>query len=185
MIKHLTYYYNAQTVLFRSLSALPEAEAIQIMRELYVDDAIWGRFKNPVWYIQARKQIEKWLRQEFIAKGGRPQDDYPIYMVVGACEMLEKAAPEGQLAKIQIPLSNFKEEDISFTYIDSMFSYQLGQDKSSEYYQAQYHGKVFSLSEILSIIQERGEPVEGWWGKLPADFLPYIEAQVWNHELLK
>lgn len=185
MIKYLTYYYKAGTIPFRSLSALQEMEAIQIMKELYVDDAIWGRFSNPVWYIRARKEIEEWLRQEFILKGGCPQEKYPIYMVVGRCELLEKVVPDEQLAKIQIPISCFKEEDVSFTYIDSMFSYQLGRDKSSEYYQSEYHGKVFLLSEILSIIKEKGEPVEGWWGKLPADFFPYIEAQVWNHKLLR
>jgi len=67
--------------------------------------------------------------------------------------------------------------------IYSMFSFSLGRDKSSEYYQPEYHGKVFSLSEILSIIKQKGSPVEGWWGKLPADFFPYIEAQVWKHKL--
>ena len=41
MIKYLTYYYKAGTIPFRSLSALQETEAIQIMKELYVDDAIW------------------------------------------------------------------------------------------------------------------------------------------------
>ena len=41
-----------------------------------------GRFSNPVWYIRARKEIEEWLRQEFILKGGCPQEKYPIYMVV-------------------------------------------------------------------------------------------------------
>ena len=170
MIKYLTHYYNAKTIPFRSLSALPEAEAIQIMEELYVDDAIWGRFKDPAWYIRARRETELWLRQEFILKGGRPEEEYPIYMIIGTCDQLEKAIPYGQLAKIQIPISYFIEEEVSFTYIDSMFSFQLGKDKSSEYYQPEYHGKVFLLSEILSIIKEKGEPVEDWWGKLPADF---------------
>ncbi|NLI60646.1 MAG: hypothetical protein GX375_04345 [Clostridiales bacterium] len=185
MIKYLTHYYNAKTIPFRSLSALPEAEAIQIMEELYVDDAIWGRFKDPAWYIRARRETELWLRQEFILKGGRPEEEYPIYMIIGTCDQLEKAIPYGQLAKIQIPISYFIEEEVSFTYIDSMFSFQLGKDKSSEYYQPEYHGKVFLLSEILSIIKEKGEPVEDWWGKLPADFFPYIEAQVWNHKRLR
>src|SRR5690554_3870772 len=98
MIKYLTHYYNAKTIPFRSLSALPEAEAIQIMEELYVDDAIWGRFKDPAWYIRARRETELWLRQEFILKGGRPEEEYPIYMIIGTCDQLEKAIPYGQLA---------------------------------------------------------------------------------------
>lgn len=98
--------------------------------------------------------------------------------------MLEKYEIAEKLSKIQIPISDFKEDDVSFTFIDSMFSFSLGRDKSSEYYQPEYHGKVFSLSEILSIIKEKGSPVEGWWEKLPSDFFLYIEAQVWNHKIL-
>jgi len=185
MIEYLTHYYNAGTTPFRSLSALPEEEAMEIMKKLYVDDAMWGRFKNPAWYLRQRRDTELWLRKEFISKGGCPQGEYPIYMIVGSCEMLEKNTCTETLGKIQIPISFFKEEDVSFTYIDSMFSFELGQDKASEYYQQEYHGKVFTLAEILSIIKEKGAPMDDWWGKLPADFFPYIEAQVWNHKLLK
>jgi len=185
MIEYLTHYYRAGTTPFRSLSALSETEAIEKMKELYVDDAVWGRFKNPAWYLNERKKTELWLREEFILKGGCPQEEYPIYMIMGACDLLEKTMLDVELKKIQIPISYFKEEHISFTFIDSMFSFSLGQDKSSEYYQSKYHGKVFTLSEIRSIIKEKGLPVEGWWGKLPHDFFPYIEAQVWNNKLLR
>jgi hypothetical protein len=185
MIKYLTHYYKAGTPPFRSLSALPEAEAIRIMKELYVDNPIWGRFRDPVWYLRARKETEAWVRKEFMAKGGRPQEEYPLYMIVESCASLENNTAGERLDKIQIPISYFREEDVSFTFIDSMFSYQLGRDKNPEYYQPEYHGKVFLLSEILSLIKEKGEFTEGWWGKLPADFFPYIEAQVWNHKLLR
>lgn len=82
MIKYLTYYYRSGTAPFQSLSALPEKEAIKKMGELYIDNAIWGRFKDPVWYLRERKKIELWLREQFILKGGRPQEDHPIYMVL-------------------------------------------------------------------------------------------------------
>lgn len=184
MIEYLTHYYNTGTVPFRSLSELPEKKAIQVMKELYVDDAVWGRFKEPSRYLRERKETELWVRKEFISKGGHPQEEYPIYMIMGTCDMLQKYTPVEKLSKIQIPISDFKEEDVSFTFIDSMLSYSLGRDKSSEYYQPEYHGKVFTLSEIFSLIRQKGTPVEGWWGKLPSDFFPYIEAQVWNHKIL-
>ncbi len=185
MIEYLTHYYKAETAPFRSLSALPETEKIQIMNELYVDNPMWGRFKDPARYLRERKETELWLRKEFISKGGCPKEQYPIYMIMGVCDLIEKNMADGEIAKIQIPISGFKEEDVSFTFIDSMFSFSLGRDKSTEYYQPKYHGKVFTLSEILSIIKEKGSPVDGWWGKLPYDFFPYIEAQVWNHKLLR
>ena len=140
---------------------------------------------NPTGYLKQRKETELCLREKFITKGGNPQEDYPIYMVLGECEKIERNMKEEKLAKIQIPLTNFKEEEKSFTYIDSMFSFQLSQEKSWEYYQPEYHGKVFNLSEICSILKKRGLPEEGWWGNLPDDFIPYIEVQVWNHEILR
>ena len=184
MIKYLTHYYRAGTTPFRSLSALPEAEAIRIMKELYVDNPIWGRFGSGLVFA-GEKETEAWVRKEFMAKGGRPQEEYPVYMIVESCESLEKNTAGERLEKIQIPISYFKEEDVSFTFIDSMFSYRLGRDKNPEYNQPEYHGKVFLLSEILSLIKEKGELTEGWWGKLPDDFFPYIEAQVWNHRILR
>ena len=164
MIDFLTHYYKSETTPFKSLSALPENEAIKKMNELYVDNEIWGRFKDPSGYLKQRKETEMCLREKFITKGGNPQEDYPIYMVLGECEKIERNIKEENLAKIQIPLTNFKEEEISFTYIDSMFSFQLSQEKSLEYYQPEYHGKVFNLSEICSILKKRGLPEEGWWG---------------------
>ncbi len=184
MIKFLTHYYRDGTTPFKSLSALSETEAIKKMKKLYVDNEIWGRFREPVWYLRKRKKTESWLKKQFISKGGLPKEDYPIYMILGKCEKIEKNMEEQKLAKIQIPLSDFREKDVSFTYIDSMFSYELGREKSPEYYQPEYHGKVFTLSEIYTLFKERGLPEKGWWGNLPDDFFPYIEVQVWNHRIL-
>jgi hypothetical protein len=170
MIEYLTYYYSAGTVPFRSLSALPEKEAIQIMKELYTDDAVWGRFKDAFQYLRERREIEQWLRQEFIKKGGRPQKKYPIYMVMGTCEKLENYVPAEKLCKIQIPISQFKEEDISFTFMDSMFSYSLSRNQSSEYYQREYHGKVFTLPEI--ILFKKGDAGRRLVGRIPTRLFP-------------
>ncbi|HLA42259.1 MAG TPA: hypothetical protein VJZ27_02420, partial [Aggregatilineales bacterium] len=44
----------------------------------------------------------------------------------------------------------------------------------------EYYGKVFTLSEILEIVETSGMPEEGWQTSFPDDLAPYIEAQVWN-----
>lgn len=180
----LTHYYRKDSRPFLSLSALSEEEALKIMENLYQDNAMWGRFKNPLRYIRERRQTEEWVRKSFIAKGGKPKKSFPIYMVLGRCPKLEESVGTDELQKIEIPLSYFEEEDVSYTFIDSMYSLVLGKDKPPEYYQPDYHGKVFTLSEIKVIIEKKGEPVEGWWGNLPEDFFPYIEAQVWHQEKL-
>lgn len=188
MIDFLTYYYKKGTTSFQSLSVLPDSEAVPIMEALYMAGSVlWERFKDPCQYLRARRQTEQWLYQEFIAKGGKPYETYPIYTVLGKSMWFSKAADEVTLAttaEIQIPLSIFQEGEVSFTYPDSMLTLLLAHQKDPEYYQPEYHGKLFTLSEICSIVERNGLPEEGWATNLPI-FLPhYIEAQVWNHQLL-
>ncbi len=65
-----------------------------------------------------------------------------------------------------------------------MLSRWFGTDRPAEFYQPDYHGKVFTRSEILAIVAARGLPEEGWEPRLPDDLAPYIEAQVWNKQPL-
>jgi hypothetical protein len=185
MIDYLTYYYERGTEPFRSLSALPDEKALKIMEKLRDDTLFGARFKDPAQYMRDRKQTEQWVREEFIAKGGRPRAAYPIPMVLGTSKWLVKQAPNPDAhGEIRIPLSAFTEHDVSFTYPDSMISIWFGRDKPVEYYLPEYHGKVFTVSEILSIVESKGLPEEEWETNLPSDLAPYIEAQVWNHEPL-
>jgi hypothetical protein len=185
VVDYLTYYYKRGTEPFRSLSALPDEEAIKIMEELCDDTPFGARFKDPVQYLHNRRQTEQWVREEFIAKGGQPREAYPIPMVLGSSKWMAKVAPDKELhAEIRIPLSVFTEYDVSFTYPDSMISLWFGRDKPPEYYLPDYHGKIFTRSEILAIVEMKGLPEEAWETNLPSNLAPYIEAQVWNHKLL-
>jgi hypothetical protein len=185
MVDYLTYYYSIDKEPFQSLSALSDEEAIDIMEKLCDDTLFGARFKNPAQYLKDRKDTEQWVREGFIAKGGRPKDKYPISMVLGSSKWLIEAAPDREKhGEIRIPLSVFRECDVSFTYPDSMISRWFGRDKPMEYYQAELHGKVFTIPEILSIVEKKGMPEENWETNLPKSLAPYIEAQVWNRELL-
>ena len=186
MIDYLTHYYNTDKDPFQSLSALSDEEAIKIMEKLCDDTPFGKRFKNPTQYLIDRKDTERWVRESFIAKGGRPKDNYPIPMVLGSSKWCVEIAPDrNKHGEIRIPLSEFTEFDVSFTYPDSMVSRWFGRDKPVEYYQADLHGKIFTISEILSIVEKKGMPEEDWETNLPRDLTPYIEAQVWNHKLLE
>ena len=188
MIDFLIHYYRTGTEPFRSLSALPDTNAIEVMRSLYVEGSvIWERFKEPADYLMARRETEAWLRREFIRLGGQPQEPYPIYMVLGRSKWVERMADPATLAttsQIQVPLSIFSEGDVSFTYPDSMVTRTLERQKDPDTYQPGYHGRVFTLSQIRKIVEERGLPEEGWETKTPADVAHYVEAQVWNREVL-
>ena len=185
MVDYLTHYYIKGTPPFRSLSTLPDDEALKLMTALYEETAFGARFKDPLRYLHNRQRTERWVRAEFIAKGGQPQEPYPIYMVLGSSPWLVKAAPNTpHHGEIRIPLAVFEEGDVSFTYPDSMISRWFGTEKPLEYYQPDYHGRVFARSEILAIVAARGLPERGWEPRLPDDLAPYIEAQVWNKQPL-
>lgn len=168
---------------------MPDEEALRIMGALYVEGSvIWERFRNPVQYLHERRQTETWLRQGFIAKGGSPKDAYPVYTVLGRSRWMLKMADPATLAttaEIQIPLLILRECDVSFTYPDSMISHWFGRDKPPEFYQPDYHGRVFTLSEMLSIVRQKGLPDEGWETNAPSPLAHYIEAQIWNRALLR
>jgi hypothetical protein len=185
MIDYLTHYYSTDQEPFQSLSALSDEEALEIMKKLCDDTPYGERFKNPIRYLENRKATEQWVREEFMKKGGKPKDPYPIPMVLGWSKWLVEAAPDREKhGEIRIPLSVFTERDVSFTYPDSMISRWFGREKPAEYYQAELHGKIFTRSEILSIVEKRGMPEEEWETNLPPNLAPYIEAQIWNHDLL-
>ena len=189
MRKYLTHYYMKGTAPFRSLSALPIDKAIRIMGKMYVefqDSILFERFKNPAAYLKERRDAEEWVRGIFIAKGGTPQEAYPITVVFGESAWLAQHAPEPERhAEVRIPLLVFGEGDINFTFPDSMISHWYGAEKPDPYDLPDYHGKVFTRSEIIAIVGERGFPEDSWDIHLPDNFGAYIEAQVWNHDLLR
>jgi len=86
--------------------------------------------------------------------------------------------------QIEVPLGLFEACDVSFTYPDSMVSFLLASEKGSEYYLPDYHGKVFTMAEMCSIVESQGLPGETWGTNLPGTMPNYIEAQVWRHEPL-
>lgn len=188
MIDYLVHLYKNNTEPFRTLSSLPEEDAIRIMQGLYTAGSIfWERFEDPAGYLRLRKQIEQHVREAFIAKGGMPREPHPIYMAFGRTRWMLNSLDAVTLAtttEIEVPLSLFEECDISFTYPDSMVSFLLAKETEAEYYLPDYYGKVFTLSEIRSIVESNGLPGEKWGANLPSSMPNYIEVQVWNHEPL-
>jgi hypothetical protein len=188
MIEYLIHAYRQGADPFRSLSALSDAEAMEHMKALYVEGSIfWERFQDPAGYLRARRQVEGWLWSAFLAKGGQPKAPHPIYMVLGRSKWLQTMLDATTLAttvEIEVPLALFGEGDVSFTYPDSMVSFMLAQEKNPAYHLPEYHGQVFTLSEIRAIVEARGLPGETWGTELPGYLGNYIEAQVWAHEPL-
>ncbi len=188
MIGFLLHIYRKGSTPFQSLSALPEWQAQAIMKGLYVEGSIfWERFKDPAGYLSFRKRVEQRMRDAFLIKGGKPKEDYPIYLMLGRpswTKMAADATTLGTTEEIAIPLSILCAEDVSFTYPDSMVSAIMAEEKNPEYYEPDYHGRVFTLREMTEIVREKGLPGEGWQTRMPKHYAHYIEAQVWNQKFL-
>ncbi|RKP57938.1 hypothetical protein D7Z26_00015 [Cohnella endophytica] len=181
MFEYITHYYY--TVPFRSLSALSRSEAMKVMEELCDDSPIFERFKEPVQYWENRLEAENWLRNGFKEKGGVPKDKYPFYAVLGTADWIENyTLSEGLDVKLlRIPLSLFSDKDVSFTLPDSMVSFWIGRDKPEEYYNSKYHGQIFTLSEVKTMMTT--DLMNKFQLLIPKGTIPYIEAQIWNHEI--
>jgi hypothetical protein len=180
----LTHYHHKQEPPFKSLSALNIEEALTIATQLQArEGSVYRRFQDPRKYLEARIATEKWLLDEFINKGGEPKITFPLYMVVENAIWIEEGY-NGQSRKIQIPLSEFEQKEISFTYPDSMVSYWLKYKKQETFYQPDYHGQVFRLDEILQIIEKYGIPASEWKTQETRKHDIFIEAQIWNEQVI-
>ncbi len=175
----LTHYYDRATRPFQSLSALDDRSALDIIASLK-DRAgmVYRRFDRPENYLHSRRQTEGWLRAEFLRKGGKPESNYPQYFVVDRSIWVEEGYA-GCSEQIQIPAIDFDSKHLSFTYPDSMLSYWLPSQFDRDYYHPEYHGRVFTLAEILAIIDRFGIPAREWQTDTTRKYDLFIEAQVW------
>lgn len=181
---YLTHYYAFGDRPFRSLSYLSDEEAISVARSFQSESAyVYKRFKQPESYWNKRRETENWLRKTFILRGGQPELEYPIYMVLGESAFIYEGY-DRQCHIIQIPLSEFKAKQISFTYPDSMVSHMLLQERQGKKYFKPYHGKLFLLSEISAIAKDYGIPQQEWREDPYRAYDFFIEAQVWSREPL-
>lgn len=180
MDEYVTHYYRKGVLPFRTLSGLSEDAALKIMEELCDDSLVFSRFKEPREYMRNRLEVEEWVRDEFIEKGGMPRENYPLYAVLGRSEGIEEYASQYDLEKICLPISLFEEADISFTVPDSMASFGLARAKAVDLFIPEYHGHVFTLSEIKCLSRTELDEV---LGRLPDRTIPYVEVQIWNHSI--
>ncbi|SLM15591.1 conserved hypothetical protein [uncultured spirochete] len=189
MVDYLLHIYRKGSRPFQTLSDLPEAMALQIMEQLYIEGAVfWERFKEPRSYQSFRKQVEQTMRAAFKNKGGKPINKHPIYLIVGRPKWMDIVSDEKTLQTteiLRVPLSMIKRESVSFAYPDSMVSALMAAEQNPDYYEPEYHGKVFTFDEIMDIIEKKGLPGEGWETRMPKHYAHYIEAQVWDRSILE
>lgn len=182
---YITHYYSIGTTPLLNISTLPFDEALKVANNLKnLPGKVYKRFHNAELYLRERQITEKWLKEEFIKLGGVPKCNVPGYFVLGESTHLEEAFA-GKYAVIRIPLDEIDENEISFTYPDSMATRFIANEKDAVYYNPEYHGKVFTKKSITEVIKKWGLPEEQWRYDPKKKYDYFIEVQLWNDAYLK
>ena len=170
----LYHYYDKRSGPFRSVTAVPLAEGIDVLRRISLErpESMCAK-RNPD-YIEKRLRCEALLREEFLKKGGIVEIDSPYYMVVEHSPWLSTWYEQGDF--IKIPIEEFDVRKISFTYGDSMPTFSPLVNDGKE-----YRKTVYTYDEILQIIDKYGLP-QDWNDDGAHGPERYIEAHVWTDE---
>jgi hypothetical protein len=160
-----------------SLNDLPFEEANQVKAAYCKKNGI-GLFYAQSDYLLHRKEIEGWIYNELIRRGGKPANEVPVYMTLGD-------SPEGQFdiradlqknaEEIKIPLREIDLSAVTFVYPDSM--YELLADADGKIIDGKRTNtpKVFLYQDLPELIQKYRVYEQNMFS---------IEAQVWNREML-
>ena len=182
-MNNIIHYYAKGKMPFQNITSLSEQDANRIVDELKKTGLpVFKRFE---WseYLSERRKTESWLKSEFQKIGGKPKIDYPYYFTLGESNYFDSRY-DNEAATIVIPLDSISDEDISFTFPDSMASRYYQNNQQDKYFNLEYHGIVFLKSGIKRIIDKFGIPQ---WNRAENreevhDY--FIEAQLWNENYI-
>ena len=175
----ISHYYERDIGAFKSMTDNGHKKAKEIFSALKQTGKS-AKSKFPDSYIDLRKEVETWLQAEFIKRGGQPKRQNPIYTILGTCDWLLDWYENG--AKETLLLSTLEGKQVSFTYPDSMISYQLFSQKEDigiKYDMKEHYGRVYLLDELHDTISKYGLP-KGELRNGRPDFDMYIEMQIWE-----
>jgi len=173
----LTRYYTPNENPFVSLNDYPLEQANAIKLEHCKRNNIGGYYAQDE-YLPHRRKIEKWIHAQLIQKGGNPKNYIPVYMTLGESPTSEydiRIDIQRGAHELRIPIANLDLNAVTFTYPDSMykFIYDNNGDKiSSEMTETP---TVYLYNELEYIIERY---------KVYDIYEHYIEAQVWDREML-
>lgn len=180
----LTHYYLSDRKPFLNLSDLEGEELQKVLNDLKGAGSkrVFGKK-----YMELRKRTETRLRELFIEAGGVPKRKSPHYFVLGNSYWFKNLSENSK--KIEIPISYFSSNSISFTYPDSFVSMGFMPDFGIEVEEMPYHNKVFKIDELDKIISKYGLPKDDRSLKYEdyenKKFEKFIEVQVWDDSPLE
>lgn len=165
---YLSYFFREGQTPFEVLSELDELAAEEILQQ----DTLW---RGDGTYLAHRKRHESIMREKFIARGGRPKRQYPIYMILGDSPVGPHSLNQEYDYRLRIPIKVFSAHDVSFTYPDSLYEVPLD-DPGRLYLERNMSPIVYRLEELQWVITTY---------RVYEFNNHYVEAQVWNDEPLQ
>ena len=182
--EYLYHYYEKSLPPFRSITSLPFEKAAEILRVQQSENPN-RTHPNIEWFLNRRYEMEKTVRDKFIAIGGKPVNAAPVYLTLGANAGMKTWFSENEF--IKIPVSEFDLDTVSFTYGDSFAVFNPSLNTGEEWW-----GQVYHYNEILKLIEKYGYPEDPVYDSINGIFpknkpinqyLKYIEAHVWGDEV--
>ena len=179
---YITHYYSEGSEIFKNICSQSDDVAEELLSAL--KESGQRTWVHPG-YLEERRSVEAWLHSEFVKKGKQPHLKSPLYFVLGECDdffneggFFSGSNPK----KLELPLSLFDSDMISFTYPDSMPSLAIATDTTGrgDDYRKPIHGKVFIDEEIVDVIEEYGMPGDRWKTEEYWRFDRFVEVQVWD-----
>lgn len=169
---YIVNYSHHNCVPGRSITRLPEAEAYATAKRLAAENegTSIGRFADFANYYPLRMRTEAWLHERFIALGGAPRTEHPLYFVLHQSAFLDDWFGNGKVTRL--PLSGIDARHISFTYGDSMAQMDRP-TRQPPFTKADLAGVISGYKGIEAFLDAIREPYT------------YIEAQLWNDDYLE
>jgi hypothetical protein len=174
---YLTRYYQPGEDPFISLNDLPIDQA-NIIKKIHCLKYSIGDFYAEDEYLIHRLEIEKWILNQLLLKGGNPKYAVPIYMCLGDSPKSNydiRVDVQKNAEEIKIPLSELDMKTI--TYPDSMYKFKLDRNNRIIEGIRTNTPDVYLYDELEYVIKnykDGNEKIEDH----------YIEAQVWDREQL-
>jgi hypothetical protein len=177
----LVNYRTIKCERLKSITRLSEKEAFEAAAKLYEEnhrDTTDGfqRFADFDTYYPHRIKTEKWLYDQFIAAGGKPQTRHPLYFFVHEWDAVERAW-DGKVEKVveKIALDDIDPYDVSFVMGDSMKAVNQPDDFP-----------LFMKDELLALINSHDNDINKLldFAYQQAD-MRAIEAHIWNDKYFK
>lgn len=170
-----SHYYLPANGPFKSLSNLvggDDPAFLQLLTRHQREPGYRRRYGRD--YIERRRETEATLRKLFIARGGKPKSNYPIYLTLGDSTWFKGLNDDH--VSLRVPLSQLDPETTSLTFPDSFMTVTRSNKP--------YYNKIYFLNEIEQLVKAFGLPAndhlvpyEKYWA---TDFELYIEIQVWD-----